>query len=53
MLEDATIDEMECEVCCCDHDEEIHEATLSVHKWFHHQVTKYLYDPEELAAQVA
>jgi len=44
----------ECDVCCAPHDEEIHEATLSVHRWFHFQVTRYLYEPEaQGAVQVA
>jgi hypothetical protein len=29
----------ECTICYADHDEEIHQATLSIHRWFHHQVT--------------
>ena len=29
----------ECTVCYAAHDEEIHEATLSIHRWFHRQVT--------------
>ena len=28
----------ECTVCYAAHDEEIHQATLSIHLWFHHQV---------------
>lgn len=31
--------EAECAVCCAVHDEEIHQATLSIHRWFQHQVT--------------
>jgi hypothetical protein len=31
--------EKECTVCYVAHDEEIHQATLSIHLWFHHQVT--------------
>ena len=31
--------ECECAVCYAAHDEEIHQATLSIHLWFHHQVT--------------
>jgi len=32
----------------------IHEATLSVHRWFHYQVTRYLYDEEQVpVVQVA
>lgn len=44
----------ECEVCGVAHDQDIHEATLSIHNWFRGQVTQYFYDEEELpAAQVA
>jgi len=38
----------ECKVCGVAHDDEIHEATLSVHDWFRRQVTQYLYEEEEL-----
>jgi hypothetical protein len=31
--------ERECAVCYAAHDEEIHQATLSIHLWFQHQVT--------------
>jgi hypothetical protein len=31
--------ESDCTVCYTAHDEEIHQATLSIHRWFHHQVT--------------
>jgi len=31
--------ESECTVCYAAHDEEIHQATLSIHRWFQHQVT--------------
>jgi hypothetical protein len=37
----------DCDVCGVAHDEEIHEATLSVHRWFQAQVTRYLYEYEE------
>ena len=30
----------ECAVCYAAHDDEIHQATLSVHRWFHDQVTQ-------------
>jgi hypothetical protein len=30
--------ETECTVCYAAHDEEIHEATLSIHRWFQRQV---------------
>jgi hypothetical protein len=47
----------ECEICGAEHDEAIHEATLSVHRWFRAQVTRYLVDEavfeEEVAYQVA
>ena len=36
--------EIECAVCCAVHDEEIHEATLSIHRWFQHQVTHIFED---------
>ncbi len=29
----------ECTICYAAHDEEIHQATLSIHRWFHQQVT--------------
>ena len=38
--------ENECKVCGVAHDEEIHEATLSVHRWFQGQVTQYFYESE-------
>ena len=41
----------ECKVCFAAHDDEIHEATLSVHRWFQQEVTKYLNSPEENATQ--
>ena len=31
--------EGECAVCYTTHDEEIHQATLSIHRWFQLQVT--------------
>jgi hypothetical protein len=30
----------ECVVCCATHDDEIHEATLRIHRWFRWQVTR-------------
>jgi len=54
MFENATFNHApECEVCCAAHDAEIHEATLSVHRWFHYQVTRYLYDYDEQELDVA
>lgn len=39
-----------CKVCLVPHDAEIHAATLSVHLWFHDQVTQGFY--EEVAEPV-
>lgn len=46
----------DCDVCGLAHDEQIHEATLSIHRWFREQVTQYFGEPvesEEAEAQVA
>ncbi len=43
-LQDAP--ECECTVCYAAHDEEIHQATLSIHRWFQHQVTHDFEDNE-------
>ena len=55
MTENARINRAaDCDVCGAGHDEEIHEATVTIHRWFREQVTQYLYDPEdEEAVQVA
>jgi hypothetical protein len=50
--------EFECTVCYAAHDEEIHQATLSIHRWFQHQVTHEfeddgLYLPQSDARLVA
>ncbi len=48
--EDSTFEhkaEFECAVCGTVHDEEIHEATLSIHRWFQHQVT-HVFDDDAL-----
>jgi hypothetical protein len=42
----------DCAVCGVAHDEEIHEATLSIHRWFQRQVTRYLYEEEETTPTV-
>jgi hypothetical protein len=44
--------EPECPVCYAAHDEEIHEATVRLHGWFHHMVTHRLAE-EEFFAQAA
>jgi hypothetical protein len=41
--------ESECTVCYTVHDEEIHQATLSIHLWFQHQVT-HKFDDDALYA---
>lgn len=33
-----------CRVCMVPHDDEIHQATLSLRKWFHQEVTKYFFE---------
>ena len=48
----------ECPVCYLTHDDEIHEATLRIHRWFCGQVTRNLVDesslePESHPEQVA
>jgi hypothetical protein len=45
-------EDTDCKVCGIAHDEEIHEATLSVHRWFQGQVTQsfYEYEYEEMLA---
>jgi hypothetical protein len=42
--------EKECPVCYAAHDEEIHDATLRIRGWFHHQVTHMLEEEEFFAA---
>ncbi len=37
----ARIKAKDCKVCMMEHDEEIHDATLSVRHWFAWQVTKH------------
>jgi hypothetical protein len=37
--------ECECAVCYAAHDDEIHEATLRIHRWFCGQVT-HRFEPE-------
>lgn len=32
----------DCAVCLCEHNDQIHTATLSVRQWFRSEVTKYL-----------
>jgi hypothetical protein len=48
----------DCPVCYLSHDEETHEATLRVHRWFREHVTRNLVDessfgPEMHPEQVA
>ena len=37
----------DCKVCLIAHDDELHEATLSLRSWHRTQVTKYFVDTEE------
>lgn len=46
MPESFEFPQAECAICGAEHDEAIHEATLSVHRWFRIQVTQYLFDEE-------
>jgi hypothetical protein len=41
------MDRKTCPVCLVEHDEEIHAATVSVHDWFHDQVTQGFHDDPE------
>ena len=38
----------ECKVCLAPHDDEIHDATLRVKKWFRYHVTRSFVDDSEL-----
>lgn len=40
----------ECKVCLAPHDDEIHDATLRVKKWFRYQVTRSFQEHSELDA---
>jgi hypothetical protein len=51
MSRDALQPSRECKVCLNAHDDEIHEATLSIHRWFRQEVTKYLYDSEDVPSE--
>ena len=42
--DDACVSESECDVCYATHDEEIHQATLRIHRWFNGQVTHHFED---------
>ncbi|HJZ97667.1 MAG TPA: hypothetical protein VKE70_14255 [Candidatus Solibacter sp.] len=44
--ETTCFNEVECPICYARHDEEIHEATLRLRNWFHHQVTHRLHEEE-------
>ncbi len=59
MPENIGLPHAECEICGAEHDEAIHQATLRIHYWFRGEVTRYLFDfdeivyEEEAAFQVA
>ena len=40
----------ECKVCFAPHNDEIHEATLRVRRWFRYQVTRSFFDNSESGA---
>jgi hypothetical protein len=42
----------ECAVCFSTHDDEIHEATLRIHRWFCGQVTRNFEDVAVLAPEL-
>jgi len=43
----------DCKVCLVAHDEDIHNATLNVHRWFGAEVTKHFEDRQpELEEEV-
>ena len=50
LQETKRIKEVDCPVCYSTHDEEIHEATLRLRDWFHHQVTHRLQEEEFFAS---
>jgi hypothetical protein len=41
----------ECAVCYLTHDDEIHEATLRIHRWFYGQVTRNFVDDSFFATE--
>jgi hypothetical protein len=45
--------EQECAVCYAAHDEEIHEATLRIHRWFCGQVTHQFEEDAVIIAELA
>ena len=49
MFPETKLAQKDCPVCYADHDEEIHEATMRLHDWFHHQVTHRLKEEEFFA----
>jgi hypothetical protein len=46
MFDEKCNPECECAVCYGKHDEEIHEATLRIHRWFCEQVTHRFADDD-------
>jgi hypothetical protein len=48
--ENKRIKEVDCPVCYAAHDEEIHQATLRLRDWFHHEVTHRLEQEEYFEA---
>jgi hypothetical protein len=42
----------ECAVCYATHDDEIHESTLRIHRWFYGQVTRNFEDVAFIAPEL-
>ena len=52
-MQDATVKRIsDCKVCFAPHDEEIHEATLRIHSWFQHQVTKNFWEEDVVQSEL-
>ena len=43
----------ECAVCYSVHDNDIHEATLRIHRWFIGEVTRYFIDDSHFTTEQA
>ena len=42
----------DCRVCFAPHNDEIHEATVRVHRWFQQQVTKNFWEEGDIAGEL-
>jgi Zn-finger protein len=53
MLQDAPVKQVsDCKVCFAPHNEEIHEATLRIHRWFQQQVTKNFWEESVVESEL-